>query len=157
EALVAVDPLSGRVLWTRSDVSPRNHVFSDEDNVYVVEIDAAGNPSTTRAFRAYDGVTVRVPDFTAVYSKRVRTVGRNLLASATDARSQLNLRLYDVASGKDLWSQNYPAGSLPLNAPEGPYAGAVEPNGLVHVTDLREGKEVLRARMTAEDLAGVQQ
>ncbi len=157
DALVALDPLTGRVLWTRSDVGTRNHIFSDEDHVYVVEVDTAGNPSATRAFRAYDGVTVRVPDFTAVYAKRVRLVGRNVLASTTDARNQLSLRLYDVAAGKDLWSQNYPAGSLPLNAVEGDYAGAVEPNGRVHVTDLRSGKEVLSAEMKAEHLAGVQQ
>jgi outer membrane protein assembly factor BamB len=156
EALVAVDPLTGRTLWTRSDVSNRNHVFSDEENVYVVELDAGGNPSATRAFRAYDVVTVRVPDFTSVYAKRVRMVGRHILASGTDAKNQLKLHLYDVASGKDLWSQSYPVGSLALNAPEGDYAGAVEPNGRVRVTDLRSGKEVLNATMKAEDLAGVE-
>jgi outer membrane protein assembly factor BamB len=161
EALVAVDPLTGRTLWTRSDVNNRTHIFSDEDNVYVVEVDQAGNPTGSRAFRAYDGVTVRVPDFTAVYAKRVRLVGRNILASTTDAKSQLSLRLYDVAAGKDLWSQSYPAGSLPLNAVEGDYAGAVETNGRVHVTDLRTGKEVLNASMEMkqhpEHLTGVQQ
>jgi outer membrane protein assembly factor BamB len=157
EALLAVDPLSGRTLWTRSDVSNRNHIFSDEDHVYVVEVDAAGNPTGSRAFRAYDGVTVRVPDFTAAYAKRVRLVGRNVLASEVDAKSQLKLRLYDVAAGKDLWSQSYPAGSLALSAVEGDFAGAVEPNGRVHVTDLRTGKEVLNASMKAEHLAGVQQ
>jgi outer membrane protein assembly factor BamB len=157
EALLAVDPLTGRTLWTRSDVGNKNHLFSDEENVYVVEVDQAGNPSATRAFRAYDGVTVRVPDFTAVYAQRVRMVGRHVLASGTNAKNQLALRLYDVAAGKDLWSQSYPVGSLALNAPEGDYAGAVEPNGRVHVTDLRSGKEVLNAEMKAEDLAGVQQ
>jgi outer membrane protein assembly factor BamB len=157
EALLAVDPLTGRTLWTRSDVNNRNHIFSDEDTVYVVEVDQAGNPTGTRAFRSYDGVTVRVADFTSVYAKRVRMFGRNILASAPDAKNQLTLRLYDVAAGKDLWSQSYPAGSLALNAPEGDYAGAVEPNGLVRVTDLRTGKEVLKARMSAEHLAGVQQ
>src|SRR5262249_34591305 len=35
DALVAVDPITGRTLWTRSDVSSRYHIFGDEQNIYV--------------------------------------------------------------------------------------------------------------------------
>ena len=49
EALIAIDPLSGRTLWTRSDLSPRSQIITDEDHVYVVELNNENNPSSTRA------------------------------------------------------------------------------------------------------------
>ncbi|MGH7170133.1 MAG: PQQ-binding-like beta-propeller repeat protein, partial [Gemmataceae bacterium] len=37
--LSALDPISGRILWSRMDVNSRNFLFSDEDYVFVVELD----------------------------------------------------------------------------------------------------------------------
>ncbi len=47
DTLTALDPLSGRTLWSRSDVNPRNHIFADENHVFVVELDKANNAHAT--------------------------------------------------------------------------------------------------------------
>src|SRR5262249_18801379 len=33
EGMVVLEPVSGRTLWTRSDVSPRSHVFGDAEHI----------------------------------------------------------------------------------------------------------------------------
>jgi outer membrane protein assembly factor BamB len=147
DALVAVDPVSGRTLWTRSDVTPRSHVFGDGQNVYVVDV-GEGGPSATRAFRAFDGVTVRLPaDFAALYAKRLRQDGRTLLVADAEAGAPVTVRLYDVLTGKDVWKQTFKPGAHVLHAEDPGLAGAVEPDGTVRVYDVRSGKEVVRDRL----------
>jgi len=152
EALVAIDPLTGRTLWTRSDVSSRSHVFSDAQYVYVVEINADNKPTGTRALRAYDGVSVKLKDFTANYLKRVRMLGRHILLSETDATGKLEFRLYDVLTGKDLWTAGVPQNSTQLRSEDPNLLGLVEPDGKVHVYNLRTLKEVLTSRMDPRHL-----
>src|SRR5262249_49025489 len=107
DSLEAIDPVSGRTLWTRSDVHSRSHVFGDEQYIYVVGMGAGNSATATRAFRAYDGVTVRVPEFANAYQNRVRLVGRNILVRDTDAKGVMTLRIYDVLQGKDLWKETF--------------------------------------------------
>ena len=42
DSLAAVDPVTGRTLWTRSDVNSRTHVFGDEQHIYVVNMGGQG-------------------------------------------------------------------------------------------------------------------
>jgi outer membrane protein assembly factor BamB len=156
DALLAVDPLTGRTLWTRSDVNSRSHLFGDDQNLYVVEMGADAVPSSTRVFRAYDGVSVKAPDFAKAYEKRVRLVGRNILLSETDARNVVTLRLYDVLTGQDLWKQTYAPGAVVLHAEDANLAGVVEPDGTVLVVDLRTQKGVLNSKMDPKYLDKVQ-
>ncbi len=46
DALTAVDPVSGRVLWTRSDVSSSSRLFGDDQHVFVVEMAENGKPAS---------------------------------------------------------------------------------------------------------------
>jgi outer membrane protein assembly factor BamB len=152
EALVAVDPISGRTLWTRSDISPRSHIFGDEQNLFVVEVDPQTNAAVaTRALRAYDGVTVKVPDFAPLYQKRLRMVGRDILLSEADATGAVTLRLYDVLSGKDLWKEGFPANTVQLHSEENDLAGAITPDGKVRVFNLPERREVLSSLLPIQD------
>ena len=55
----------------RSDVNSRSHVFGDEKHIYVVGTGATGKEATgSRVFRAYDGVSVKVPEFSTHYEQR---------------------------------------------------------------------------------------
>lgn len=155
DELVAVDPLSGRVLWKRSDVNSRSAFFGDEQHLYVVHLNPDGSAAGTRVFRAYDGVLVNtVPDFSKHYDRRIRQQGRTLLTSSLDAKNALTLRLVDLFDGKDLWRQTYPAGTLILNSEDARLGGVIEPDGSVHVIDLLERKEVLTTKINPRDLAG---
>jgi outer membrane protein assembly factor BamB len=149
ESLTAVDPVSGRVLWTRSDVSPRSRIFGDDQHVFVVEMsaDVKSVPVSTRVFRLYDGATVKAPDFHHLYDsdRRIRLVGRDILVADKD-KDTVTLRLYDPLTGKDVWKQAFAPKSHVLRTEGGDLAGVVEPNGLVRVIDLTTRKEVLNAK-----------
>jgi outer membrane protein assembly factor BamB len=147
DALEALDPLTGRTLWTRNDIGQRSHVFSDDQHVYIVEVGADGSPSSTRVFRAYDGVSVNVPDFADLYQKRLWLSGNRLLLSEKDATNAVHLRLYDILTGKDLWKQSFPTGSIVLESEGTHLTGVLEPNGQVHVFDLDQQKPVLQTKL----------
>jgi hypothetical protein len=143
EGLWALDPLTGKVLWTRSDLSTRCRLFGDSRHVYLVELDNAGTATTTRAFRAQDGVSVPVPNFAGLYQKRERIVGRQMLVKDGAPGGGLALRLYDVQTGKDLWSQTFPANTIMLRSEDPDLAGAVSPDGHVTVVSLSRRKVVV--------------
>jgi outer membrane protein assembly factor BamB len=147
EGLLAVDPLTGKRLWTRSDVSPATRMFGDDRYVYLVNVNQQGNATSTRALRASDGAWVRdVPDFSEAYQQRHRILDGRILASDTN-NGKVTLRLYDVPAGKDVWKREFAAGTLVLHSEDAGLGGVVEPDGKVTVIDLRTQKEVLRATL----------
>jgi outer membrane protein assembly factor BamB len=160
EALQAIDPLTGRTLWTRSDLGSRSQILSDADHFYVVELNHDNNPSATRVLRAQDGVSVKAPDFAALYAKRVRMIGRHLLLNETDDGSKkVTLRLYDVLTGKDAWKHEFAPKSITLQSEDPNFAGVVEPDGKLHVYDMRNlsGEELYpKAQLAAKHLEKVQ-
>ncbi len=148
DGLVAVDPLTGKTLWTRSDVSSRSILFSEGKHIFVVDMTPENNPSATRVLRAYDGVSVKVPDFAPFFSKKERIIGGKLLLNETAADSSISLRLYDIVSGKDSWKQTFPAGSLVIKADENPnITGVIEPDGKVRAWLVPDGKQVLSTKV----------
>jgi outer membrane protein assembly factor BamB len=155
EGLVALDPLQGTILWTKSDVPPRTHVFGDEQYIYLVEVRPDGAVANGRALRARDGAAVDVPDFAGAYQRRLRTMGRHILVSENDPRgAQVVLRLYDVPTGKDIWKQTFKAGAVVLHSEEADLVGAVEPanGGKVTIYDLRTREKVLETQVDPKEL-----
>src|SRR5205807_7740593 len=126
-------------------VSTRSQIFGDSDYVYIVDINLEGTPTATKVLRAHAGVSVEVPDFAALYQRRLRAAGRTLLVSETDPQGGVVLRHYDILTGKDLWKTSFPANSVVLRSEQTDLAGAVEPDGKVSVFDLRTKKQVLKA------------
>jgi outer membrane protein assembly factor BamB/tetratricopeptide (TPR) repeat protein len=158
EALTALDPLTGRVLWSRSDVNSRNRLFADEDHVFVVELNNENQAHAGRVFRAADGITVPAPDFATLFQKRLQVLGRNILISESGPGGHVVLRLVDALTSQDVWKESYPARSLVVNSEEPYLTGVVEPDGKVHVVDLRTRKEVMSGKMDnpSETLRNVQ-
>jgi tetratricopeptide (TPR) repeat protein len=158
KTLSALDPLTGRILWSRMDVLPRNYLFADEDYVFVVELDNQNTPNATRVFRAADGISVKAPDFAALFAKRLQVLGRYLLLAETGPTNSVEVRLYDMAAGQDVWKQKYPARSIVARSEDAGLTGIVEPDGKVHVIDLRARKEVMTGQLSepTEQLKNVQ-
>jgi outer membrane protein assembly factor BamB/tetratricopeptide (TPR) repeat protein len=160
DTITAVDPTTGQPLWTKSDVSTHTEVFGDNQYLFLVD---TGNGTaingTGRALRAHDGDPVTVPDFAALYQRRIGIVGRNLLLSDSNPSSGLTLRLYDVLSGKDVWKKTFASNSLVLKSDDPYLVGAVEPGneGKATVVDLRSRKEVLISHLLPQDIEKVQQ
>ena len=155
EGLMAVDPLTGRILWVRTDIGSRSKIFGDGENVYIVEMNEANAPSRTLALRASDGVLVKsIPDFTTPYARpNTRLIGCTLLVQEPVPTGGLNVRHYDVATGKDLWSETFPAGSV-VTKTEDPNLVSVltASDGKLRVFDLRTRKEVLSVTLRPTDL-----
>lgn len=158
DRLSALDPLTGRILWSRMDVHSRNYLFADEEYVFVVEMDNQNNANSTRIFRAADGISVKAPDFAALFGKRLQVFGRYLLLSETSPANGVVVRLYDIVTGQDVWKQKYAARSVVARSEDAGLTGIVEPNGKVHVVDLRARKEVMSGEVyePAERLQNVQ-
>jgi hypothetical protein len=109
--------------------------------------------------RAQDGVSVKAPDFATLFQKRLRMSGRNLLLfDNDDVKKKVYLRLYDVLAGKDLWRDEFPAKSIALRSEDPNLAGVVEPEGKLHVYDLRHNdkKELFTANLLPKHLEKVQ-
>lgn len=151
DALVAVDPVSGQVLWTRSDMPRRSHLSNDGEHVFVVEVAQDGTAGGARAFRLHDGVDVRVKDFSTAYQKRIRMQGRNILYADQDGRKTV-LRLYDVIEGKDRWTLEGGPKAHVLVSEDEALAGMVEPDGKLTVVDLTTQKPLLESKMDPKHL-----
>jgi outer membrane protein assembly factor BamB len=61
--VTGVDPLSGDVLWTRSDVSSAHGLLGDGNHLYLVGDRDDPTAGAARAFRQRDGAAVPVQDF----------------------------------------------------------------------------------------------
>jgi outer membrane protein assembly factor BamB/tetratricopeptide (TPR) repeat protein len=160
KGLKVLDPLRGTVLWKRDDASITSHVFGDEQYLFMAEANQNGGFGAGITFRASDGeVLKKVPDFSNVYQARIRTVGRQILAAQT-AGGNLNVHLYDILQGKDVWSKAFPQGSQVLHTEDRNITGVLEPNGKLTVLDADTGREIVtsnlvQGRVTPEDVRGL--
>jgi tetratricopeptide (TPR) repeat protein len=150
--LMVLDPASGEVRWSRSDVPANFDVFGDNEHVYVVETGVEGAVRGIRAIRLWDGVAVPVPDCAELYPHKVRNLGRRLLVSEEGPKEERILRLYDVHTGKDLWRKTYPAHSIVIEPHVPEVTGIVTPDGAVTLFDTLTQKEILRAKVEPKHL-----
>ncbi len=145
--LEALDPLTGRTLWSRSDVGPRARLSGDDRHLLVVETGSDNKASRARLIRVQDGSAVSVPDFAPLYDQRWHLHGSKILLSEPGPAGAVTLRWYDVLTGKDLWRQSFAAGSVPLLSEDASLAGMVEPEGKVRVYNPATGKPVLNTKL----------
>jgi outer membrane protein assembly factor BamB len=154
--LYALDPAKGSVLWTKSDITGQAVLIGDDRHIYAVEIDDHGQPTSCQAIRVEDGVSVPVADFAAAYKNRLRIIGHTILAQEKLAENKVGLRLYDISTGKDVWSQEFPAGSHVLQGEDSVAAGAVSPDGQVSLLDLKTGKPLFKTSVSKADVDKLQ-
>ncbi len=159
KGLTVVDPLRGTILWKKNDVAMNSHVFGDDQYLFLTEVNDGGAVGVGRTLRANDGEVMNVPDFSAAYQGRVKVLGRQILTGHGD-RNNYTLRLYDIITGKDLWSKAFPIGSFVLQSEDKNITGIVDPKGAVTILDVQTGKELVsstlvQGRITPEDLKGL--
>jgi outer membrane protein assembly factor BamB len=156
--LTGVDPLTGTVQWRRDGVPTSATIFSDGDHVYVIDVPDDGRVGKGMALRVRDGAAVPIPDFSGVFPDHTRIVGRHLLLEQKGDKEEVILRLYDVHTGKDVWQQTYPKGTIVLRSEEPDLAGVIEPEneGKLTVFDLHTKKERLTSKLDKKALEGAQ-
>jgi outer membrane protein assembly factor BamB len=158
DGLVALDPVRGNVLWTRSDVPLRAQVFGDEDYVYWIEMRDGGS-GAGHAVRARDGANVEVADFGRDYRQRASVIRGRILVSEEGPEGELSLRLRDVHTGKNVWQRDFSPHAILMHSDEPELVGIVEPQkkGKVTVIDLRSQQELLVVHVeTPADLDKIQ-
>ncbi|MCS7045442.1 MAG: PQQ-binding-like beta-propeller repeat protein [Gemmataceae bacterium] len=160
KGLVVLDPLRGTQLWKKIDVAPSTHAFGDSQYLFLVD-DAEGTIGAGRAYRANDGTPLDVPDFGGIYQARLHLIGRQILA-AIPGKDQLRLRLYDILSGKDVWSRTFTGPVSVLKTEDPTLTGVIDSaTGKVMVLESATGKELLSSnvvqhRITLDDLKNLQ-
>jgi outer membrane protein assembly factor BamB/tetratricopeptide (TPR) repeat protein len=146
KTLQALDPLTGQRLWTRKDLAGNVQVFGDARALFVVALDAEGQPSSTAAYRTRDGAPVKIPDFTGPYARRVRLVGSRMLIHEA-AKDGPVLALVDLLTGKEVWRRLFPKKSILIQSLGRERTGMVGPDGAFSLLDIRTGKEVFAGKL----------
>jgi outer membrane protein assembly factor BamB len=159
KGLTVVDPLRGTILWKKGDISVNSHVFGDDQYLFLAEANESGVFGAGRTLRASDGEVINVPDFSNFYQARIRTYGRQILAGQ-HAPGNFTVRLYDILTGKDVWSKAFAPGSTVLHTEDTNIAGVIEPNGLLTVLEAATGKVLVAStlvqfRITQADIKGL--
>src|SRR5262249_45886151 len=106
DGLAAVDTLTGRTRWLRTDVPARYDLFGDAEHVFLVEVTAEGKPVSSRALDAASGSPMEVPDFTATYAGRHGVLRRHLLLQENGPGARVTLLVVDPLTGKDAWKES---------------------------------------------------
>ncbi len=156
DGLEVVDPRNRRQLWIRQDIRERTHLYGDDRYILLVETNAQHRPVAVRILRAIDGTLVEgVPD-----------AGRLLAAAAAyeisgqyalvfekgDDHQAVTLRWIDLVAGKDVWSRNYPMGTLPVRSGVAGLAAVAMPDGVVDVCEVTTGRTVATLRIDPENV-----
>ena len=169
-ALVARDPLSGDVLWTRAGVPPGAAAWGDGR---VVLVAAAGEK--VRRFRAADGESLPPVDPPAggVWLRRgsrAWTLAGDPFAEAGDA-GELVLRCVDLAPADpdnpaappsrddagdpaEVWRRSFPAGARVRLGDACTEVAVLEPSGRLAVIDVETGEDALAATVPLAEPAG---
>ncbi|MDY3552118.1 PQQ-like beta-propeller repeat protein [Gemmata sp. JC717] len=152
DGLEAVEPVSRRVLWVRKNVSDRTSLFGDGRYIALVDVDSSTRkPVSAKLIRAVDGVQVEgSPDSGDVLknARSYRLFGRHaLITSGTDNEPRV-LRLYDLATGKDVWKKEYDSKAVPITAPLNPdWTGALKADGTAEVLSIRTGETITTLKL----------
>ncbi len=152
KGLVVLDPLRGTTLWKKMDVPPATHAFGDDQYLFLVD-NADGSTGAGRTFRATDGTPLDPPDFGTLYQHRVRVMGRRILA-AVPANNGLVFRLYDIPTGKDIWSKRFDGKPSVLRTEDPAITGIVDAaTGKLVVLDVATGKELITGNAAQHRIA----
>jgi outer membrane protein assembly factor BamB len=110
--IVALDPVSGDVLWRRRGIAPQTMVHGDQDVLYVAPQEA-GDAIAVRAGDGRrlerEGLSGLVKAGLAVIDGAVVAAERNAVRTALGARSgTFRLRAVEPATSTQRWSQEFP-------------------------------------------------
>lgn len=141
--LLAIDPVTGETLWSRTDIEPASEIFGDDEFVFVVP------PSTTEALvlSTVDGREIgRRP--MAPFNQRVLTMGRKLVSWHMEA-GRHRFKLTDLWDQETTWTHEF-AGNCKAYQIDQELLGVVDPKGRFVAIRLSDGKLVVDAEIEPE-------
>jgi hypothetical protein len=149
DQLKCVDPLSGEILWARTDIPAGCELLGDAEYVFAADIGAR----VAHMIRMIDGRLIGKRDLPK--QDWLLTVGRNIAEGGfTPEREnrRLLIRVSDLHSGVELYRYEFPTTSR-VSVMEPDAVAVYEPTGKFHMIDARTGK--VRMEHDLEPLADV--
>lgn len=143
-SLVAVEPLSGDVVWTRTGVLPGSDIFGDEQFLFVT----APGAHEALVLRTADGAEVghrqvRPPE------RRLATLGHRIVVWEPSGASQLTLELLDVWESRVVWKHTFDNGAKPWPV-EDESIGVFDRQGHFVMISIADGKPTIDSHLTPE-------
>jgi outer membrane protein assembly factor BamB len=104
--LIALDPFSGKPLWTRQVDSPNCEIFGDEEIIIVAPPE--GRDAKVLVLRSVDGSLLGTCSLPPA-NLRWLSHGRCMLTWTQPADGKQQLKLVDPWGNRDVWSETFPA------------------------------------------------
>jgi outer membrane protein assembly factor BamB/tetratricopeptide (TPR) repeat protein len=134
--LLCLDPTSGDVRWSRTDVPQGCELFGDEEFVFAWEPGEA----KARVYSAIDGRFLGKRE-TPPFREQLVALGRNLLCWKVSG-SQAELSSLDVWTGETTWKQAFDSGSA-VDVELGRYVAVADSTGDVTIVDGENGEKLV--------------
>ncbi|BBO33257.1 hypothetical protein PLANPX_2869 [Lacipirellula parvula] len=134
--LVCLDPTTGEVRWSRTDVPRGCELFGDDDYLFAIPPDKI----EARVYSTVDGrfLGKRV---TKPFREQVVSIGRNLLCWKTSG-SKATLTSLDIWTGEVEWSQEFASGAA-IDVDMGRYVAVADGKGRVVIVDGTNGETLV--------------
>jgi outer membrane protein assembly factor BamB len=153
DALNCVDPLTGAILWMRTDIPVGCELFGDDEFVFAADF----SKHTTYVLRVADGQLMGQRDLPQ--PEWLMTSGRNIAQLGFNSSEKNRAWVVTVT---DIWSQAilYKAEYSPavrISAVEPNLTAILDPNGTFHVLNVETGKLVVDQKLEPlNDLQAIQ-
>jgi hypothetical protein len=143
--LTVVDPLTGELLWVRSDVPAGSDLFGDQELLFAVP----PNAHEALVYRAVDGAELGRRQLPAA-DQRVTTLGRLVLSwSVGEVNGKAVVKLVDPWEQKELWRKQFQADAKFYCLGE-EVLGVMERGGRFVLLSLPGGETQIEAEVDAE-------
>jgi outer membrane protein assembly factor BamB/tetratricopeptide (TPR) repeat protein len=142
----ALDPLTGKPLWTRQVDAINCDIFGDEEIVIVAP--PAGGDSKVLVLRASDGNLLGTCTLPPA-NLRWMAFGRHLLVQAQTGDGKLQLKLIDPWGNRDVWSQTFSA-DVKSTVVDDDTIAIMQRDGRFVMISLADGRITVDEKLTAE-------
>jgi outer membrane protein assembly factor BamB len=143
-SLTCVDPMTGAVQWSRSDVPGGSDLFGDGSYLIVTP----PGKLTAKVYSMIDGSAVRevkVPP----WREHVTSHGRQIVRWRQWSNGRMNLSSVDALSGKSAWRYRFEAGAK-IRVDGDRFLAVVEPSGRARVIDVPTGRILVDQELPAQ-------
>lgn len=141
--LVALEPLTGKTIWQRDDLTPGMRLFGDDELIFAVP----RGGTEARVFRTADGADAGIRGL-PTQDEWLNTFGRHVLLWQK-VEPKMSLALVDAATGKDVWRHQVALDSRQTIVAYEEVA-ILDITGRITLVDIASGRKRFETQLDAE-------
>lgn len=146
DELLAVDPLTGKILWSQANLPTFADITADESYVYFTP----GGAQETIVFNSFDGREVARKVLPGRTDRLAKVAGKSVfLQTELNAEATITLSLVDPDSSNAVWSHTLEPGSAAMPVGDSQIA-VVQPKSGFTVYDASTGEVVMHNKIAPE-------